>query len=134
MDRARRFARRTARSKWTCSDSNFRLRAVRFGVTDAREHGEGGRCLILWQAIRTGALGLRFRRQVILGPVIVDFFASSAGLVVEVDGGVHAAQRDADRIRDESLTLRGIRVVRIDASLVEASAERAVALVPCALR
>ena len=88
---------------------------------------------ILWQAIRAGALGVRFRRQVILGPVIVDFFAPSAMLVVEVDGGVHAAQRDADRIRDESLALRGIRVVRIEAAVVEASVERAVAMVRRAL-
>ena len=88
---------------------------------------------ILWQAIRSGALGVRFRRQVILGPVIVDFFAPSAALVVEVDGGMHAAQRDADRIRDESLAMRGIRVLRIDASLVEASVERAVAIVRRAL-
>ena len=54
----------------------------------------------LWQAIRASALGVRFRRQVILGPVIVDFFAPSVKLVVEVDGGVHARQCDADRLRD----------------------------------
>ena len=89
---------------------------------------------ILWRAIRAGALGVRFRRQVILGPVIVDFFAPSARLVVEVDGEVHAGRRDADRIRDESLGLRGIRVVRIEAALVEASVERAVAMVRAALR
>lgn len=88
---------------------------------------------MLWQAIRAGALGVRFRRQVILGPVIVDFFAPSAGLVIEVDGGVHARQRETDRIRDESLALRGIRVVRIDAALVEACVERAVAIVRRAL-
>ena len=84
---------------------------------------------MLWQAIRADALGVRFRRQVILGPVIVDFFAPSAMLVVEVDGGVHARQRDADRLRDESLARRGIRVLRIDAELVETRLEVAVALV-----
>ena len=102
-----------------------RARAMRVVPTRSEE--------ILWQAIRAGALGVRFRRQVILGPVIVDFFAPSAGLVVEVDGGVHARQRDADRIRDESLGLRGIRVLRIDAALVEARVDVAVALVRRAL-
>lgn len=29
------------------------------------------------------------RRQVVLGPFIVDFFAPSANLIVEVDGGIH---------------------------------------------
>jgi very-short-patch-repair endonuclease len=88
---------------------------------------------MLWQAIRANAFGVRFRRQVILGPVIVDFFAPSAMLVVEIDGGVHEWRRDADRIRDEALGRRGIRVLRIDAQLVEARVDRAVALVRCAL-
>ena len=89
---------------------------------------------LLWQAIRANALGVRFRRQVILGPAIVDFFAPSAMLVVEIDGGVHERQRDADRIRDESLALQGIRVLRIDAELVEACLDFAVTLVVRALR
>ena len=44
----------------------------------------------LWQALRVGALGVAFKRQVVLGGrYIADFFAPSAGLIVEVDGGVH---------------------------------------------
>ena len=46
---------------------------------------------ILWQAIRGGRLGVTFRRQVPLGPFIVDFLAPGARLVVEVDGGVSRA-------------------------------------------
>ena len=61
---------------------------------------------LLWQAIRANALGVRFRRQVILGPVIVDFFAPSAMLVVEVDGGVH------ERTRRRSLSRRVARAPR----------------------
>ena len=89
---------------------------------------------LLWQAIRANALGVRFRRQVLLGAAIVDFFAPSAMLVVEVDGGVHERQRDADRIRDERLALQGIRVVRIEAQLIEHRLELAVALVRRSLR
>ena len=62
----------------------------------------------------------------ILGPVIVDFFAPSVMLVVEVDGGVHARQTDADRLRDEALARRGIRVLRIEAELVESRVDLAV--------
>jgi very-short-patch-repair endonuclease len=68
---------------------------------------------LLWAHLRRGQLGVRFRRQVILGPFIVDFLAPSVRLVVEVDGGVHFAQQDADMLRDEALTALGYRVVRV---------------------
>lgn len=41
---------------------------------------------LLWQALRASQLGVRFYRQVVLQGFIVDFFAPSARLVVEVDG------------------------------------------------
>ena len=73
----------------------------------------------LWGALRRGALGVRFRRQVVLGPYVVYLFAPSVGLVVEVDGGVHAqsAERDAARVR--ALEAMGLRVLRLDARLVD---------------
>ena len=40
---------------------------------------------VLWQALRCRQLGVQFRRQVVLQGYIVDFFAPSARLVVEVD-------------------------------------------------
>ena len=88
---------------------------------------------ILWQALRRDALGVRFRRQVVLGPFIADFFAPSCGLVVEVDGAVHLSQKDADRVRDEALVARGLRVVRVAADLVEGDLASAVELVRLAL-
>ena len=82
----------------------------------------------LWSALRRGALGVRFRRQVVLGPYVVDLFAPSVGLVVEVDGGVHAesAERDAARVR--ALEAMGLRVLRLDARLVEERLGEAVAI------
>ena len=71
---------------------------------------------ILWAHLRCGQLGVRFRRQVILGPFIVDFLAPSARLIVEVDGGAHIARRDADRRRDEALAELGYRTVRVSAN------------------
>ena len=88
---------------------------------------------ILWQALRRDALGVRFRRQVILGPFIVDFFAPSRSLVVEVDGTVHFGREDGDRLRDEALAGRGLRVVRITADAVETDLEAALLLVRRAL-
>ena len=88
----------------------------------------------LWQALRGGALGVAFKRQVPLGQrVIADFFAPSVGLVVEVDGGVHRGSRSADRRRDEKLQRLGYHVVRVDAALVLHAPEQALAAIRTAL-
>ncbi len=73
---------------------------------------------ILWQAIRGGRLGVTFRRQVPLGPFIVDFLAPRARLVVEVDGGYHELRVKADARRTRWLERRGYRVVRVAARSV----------------
>jgi very-short-patch-repair endonuclease len=73
---------------------------------------------VLWQALRGARLGVRFRRQVVLHGFIVDFFAPSARLVVEVDGAQHALRRNADKRRDRALARAGLRVVRVPAALV----------------
>jgi very-short-patch-repair endonuclease len=88
----------------------------------------------LWQALRGGVCGVSFKRQVPLADrYIADFFAPSAGLVVEVDGGVHRRSRAADRRRDAKLRRLGYRVVRVDAAHVLHDAQAAVAVIKGAL-
>ena len=88
----------------------------------------------LWQALRGGALGVAFKRQVPLGDrYIADFFAPSKRLIVEVDGSVHRGSRAADRRRDEKLRRLGYRVVRVEASLVLHNLQTALAIVAAAL-
>lgn len=70
----------------------------------------------LWGAIRSGKLGVPFRRQVVLGSAIVDFVAARARLVVEVDGPQHARRRARDARRDRRRL--GYRVLRLEAELV----------------
>ena len=43
----------------------------------------------LWFAINRDQLGHKFRRQVPIGPYIVDFAALGAKVVLEIDGGQH---------------------------------------------
>jgi very-short-patch-repair endonuclease len=88
----------------------------------------------LWLAIRGGALGVWFRRQVPLGRFIGDFVAASARLVVEVDGGYHAQRRAADARRDRALQRLGYRVLHLEAELVTQCVEEAVAQIRAALR
>jgi very-short-patch-repair endonuclease len=69
-----------------------RARELRSNATDAER--------LLWthlSARKTG--GIRFNRQVPIGPFICDFVSRSLRLVIEVDGGQHSADTDASRTR-----------------------------------
>ena len=102
-----------------------RARSMRLSPTPSEE--------ALWAVLRRGQLGVRFRRQVLLGPFIVDFFAPAASLVVEVDGGIHRTQVHRDALRDAALHARGLRVLRIDAELVLHDVAGAIARIRSAL-
>jgi len=56
--------------------------------------------------------GYKFRRQVPVGPYVADFLCESAQLIVEVDGGQHAGNKDYDQYRDDFLRANGHEVVR----------------------
>ena len=89
---------------------------------------------LLWAQLRGRKIGPRVRRQHPLWPYVVDFFVIAHKLVIEVDGGIHRAQRERDRARDAYLAgTYGVRVLRIDAELVERDVRAAVAIVRAAL-
>ena len=82
-----------------------RARELRSNPTDAERR--------LWRALRQRRLeGYKFRRQVPLGPYIVDFMCREQRLVIEVDGAQHAEQVEYDRARDTWLATEGFRVLR----------------------
>ncbi|MDV2470040.1 endonuclease domain-containing protein [Acinetobacter chinensis] len=70
---------------------------------------------LMWQFLRNKRfMNLKFRRQHVIAPYIVDFFCHELGLVVELDGGQHgtddAVEYDAERtLFIEAL---GLKVVR----------------------
>ena len=74
---------------------------------------------LLWEALRARRLGVKFRRQVVLGATIVDFFAPEVRLAVEVDGAAHVGREVRDRARDAYLAGYGVRVLRVKAWHVE---------------
>src|SRR5262249_8687299 len=79
-------------------------RRLRSNMTDAERK--------LWFALRDRRLAaFKFRRQVPLGPFIVDFLCYQARLVIEVDGGQHA-ESVRDMRRDEWLAANNFRVLR----------------------
>jgi very-short-patch-repair endonuclease len=82
-------------------------RQLRSGMTDAER--------ILWARLRAKQLErVQFYRQRPVGEYIVDFYAPSAGLVIEVDGGQHLLEegRSGDAARDRYLESCGLRVLR----------------------
>jgi len=85
---------------------------------------------ILWQALRGRKLeGRKFRRQQPIGAFVVDFFCGTERLIVEVDGGIHESQKEADRQRQELLESLGLRLVRISSELVETSLDQVLLLI-----
>ena len=68
--------------------------------------------LRLWRILRDRRLsGFKFRRQVPVGPYIVDFLCVGAKLIVEADGSQHAESL-RDNIRDAYLANQGWKVLR----------------------
>jgi len=68
---------------------------------------------LLWHRLRRDQLGVRFRRQTVIGRFIVDFYCPARALVVEVDGPVHDERGDFDAERERMLAARGVSVVRV---------------------
>ena len=80
-------------------------RTLRAHSTDAEQ--------LLWSALRGRRLqGWKFRRQVPIGRYIVDFCCLRARLVIEVDGGPHAAPSHRDADRTAWLEAETFRVIR----------------------
>jgi very-short-patch-repair endonuclease len=67
----------------------------------------------LWKFLRNKQLGkYKFRRQQPIGKYIVDFVNFEKNLIIELDGGHHAVQKEEDRMRDEWLKSEGFEVLR----------------------
>ena len=79
-------------------------RQLRSSLTEAEKR--------LWYRLRRRQLeNWRFRRQVPIGPYVVDFVCTDARLVVEVDGSQHL-DFAPDITRDARLDAEGYRVLR----------------------
>jgi very-short-patch-repair endonuclease len=88
------------------ADGKYReARRMRKAMTDAER--------LLWERLRRNQIdGFHFRRQHVILGFIVDFYCIKAKLAIEVDGGIHSANRERDFVRDEILASAGILVTR----------------------
>jgi very-short-patch-repair endonuclease len=82
-----------------------RARRLRRDQTDAER--------IRWSRLRDRRLnGLKFKRQVPIDRYIADFCCPDARLIVELDGGHHSADEEADAKRTAVLESCGYLVLR----------------------
>ncbi len=58
-------------------------------------------------------LGLKFRRQQVVGRYVLDFYCAELRLGIEIDGAIHDGQIEYDAVRDEIVSSYGIRILRI---------------------
>ena len=82
-------------------------KVMRSNATDAES--------LMWQLLRNKRfMNLKFRRQHVIAPYIVDFYCHELGLVIELDGSQHgtddAVEYDAERTK--FLEALGFKVVR----------------------
>lgn len=81
-----------------------RATSLRHSLTDSEQ--------ALWRLLRRRQInGLRFRRQVPIGPYIADFACLEISVVIEVDGSQHI-DSEHDRVRDQYLKAQGFRLLR----------------------
>ncbi|WP_353171994.1 endonuclease domain-containing protein [Acinetobacter rudis] len=82
-------------------------KSMRHTATDA-EH-------LMWQILRAKRfMNLKFRRQHVIQPYIVDFYCHEIGLVIELDGSQHNTEdgKEYDAERTKFLEALGLTVVR----------------------
>ena len=88
----------------------------------------------LWLALRAKRFsGVKFRRQKVIGPYIVDFASRDPMLVIELDGDSHAGQIDYDERRTAYLEQQGYRVIRFGNADVMKNLEGVLTVIGAAL-
>ena len=68
----------------------------------------------LWLHLKSKGLEAKFRQQHLIDDFIVDFVCLSKKLIIEVDGGIHDSQQEADAKRTEILNEKGFKVIRFN--------------------
>ncbi len=90
------------------SEMKQRRRELRNNQTPAEK--------IMWEHLRNRKLlGIKFRRQYSVDYYVIDFYAPSLKLAIEIDGGIHniPEQKEYDKIREEHIKNYGIKILRI---------------------
>jgi very-short-patch-repair endonuclease len=94
-------------------DALERAKSLRRVLTPSEE--------VLWERLRDRQVdGLKFRRQVPIGPYVADFFCHELRLVLELDGSINDEESQVahDENRDANLQALGYRILRFPNRIV----------------
>lgn len=74
--------------------------------------------VLLWEQLRAGKQGIKYRRQHPIGPYIADFYCSAARLVIEIDGEARdrGNRPERDVARDAAMRTAGYEILRFAAA------------------
>jgi BirA family biotin operon repressor/biotin-[acetyl-CoA-carboxylase] ligase len=104
-----------------------RARFLRKNMTDSERR--------LWSYLSRDQLGVRFLRQLSIGPYIVDFVCLSRKIIVECDGGQHHSQQRAyDQKRDLFLRELHFTVLRFWNTEILANIEGVIMVIQQAIK
>lgn len=93
------------RYRWLKDEEKVRIHEFRDNPTPAEK--------ALWDTLKNKRIkGFKFRRQHKIGQFIVDFYCHNAGLIIEVDGGIHEKRKSEDQVRSRFFRTLGLRVIR----------------------
>lgn len=87
----------------------------------------------LWRYISRSQLGVRFSRQMPVGPFFADFLCRELRLVIELDGFSHDLEPERDASRDRSMAREGYAVLRFANADVFANVEGVVTAIRLAV-
>lgn len=70
--------------------------------------------VLLWSRLRSGQLGVKFRRQHAIGSYIVDFYCIEKKFAIEIDGSQHFEETAVlyDKQRTQFLEAQGCTMIR----------------------
>ena len=77
----------------------------------------------LWPHLARGQLGVRFSRQMPVGPYFADFLCRELNQVIELDGFSHHLRPEYDAARDQWLRTQGYHVLHFTNADVPSNTE-----------
>jgi very-short-patch-repair endonuclease len=84
---------------------------------------------ILWRYLSRAQLGVKFSRQMPVGPYFADFLCRELRLVIELDGYSHDLRREHDAARDRWMREEGYRMLRFTNAQVRENVEGVVMVI-----
>ncbi|MGZ8518282.1 MAG: endonuclease domain-containing protein, partial [Chitinophagaceae bacterium] len=91
---------------------------------------------LLWNYLKAGQLGVKFRRQHPASNYVLDFYAHSIKLAVEIDGSIHSLEevKKNDTTRQKNLEENGVFFLRFTDRQVKKELDKVISVISVKVR